>query len=708
MNIVEFLQNLKIKGWQLWSNGEKIGYRAPNEGSTKLVLSQIKQHKTEILQLLKTQPDILEVYPLSYSQQAMWFLWQLAPESCVYNISFTLRIASLVNVRDWRQAFQGLKERHPMLSSTFPKLGQKPIQQVHKHQELDFLQVDAATWSKDELDRRLVEAHQHPFDIERSPVIRIRWFTCSDQEHILLLTIHHIAADGWSLDLIFKELPVLYQAQKASVELPLLPLKHFYQDYVEWQKGMLEGPEGERLWNYWRQQLAGDLPVLNLPTDRLRPTIQTYKGAANHFKLSEKLSEQLNEITQEEGTTLYTILLAAFQLLLYRYTYQEDILVGSPTSGRSCPEFASIVGYFVEPVVMRAKLSGNLSFREFLAQVRTTVLEALDYQGYPFALLVDKLLPARDSSRSPIFQVGFILQKMEEWQKLLSNEWNDSSDWHGLKVEPYERPIKESQFDLSLEMVPIGSCLGGFFKYNTDLFDRETIAGMIEHFQTLLKAIVADPQQKISQLPIITETEQQRLLQEWQKNKTDYPKDKCIHQLFEEQSDRNQDAIAVVFEEQKLTYSQLNRKANQLAHYLQQLGVVAETPVGICVEPSVEMVLGLLAILKAGGAYVAIEPTNPSQDWFSIGVILTQNHLKSEIPDSNAQILCIDTDWELIAQGNTDNPKTAIAASNLAYILNQTLVEHQAVVQRLQWVKEILNVTKQEVILHKASVSEDV
>ncbi|AOX00476.1 hypothetical protein BJP34_14340 [Moorena producens PAL-8-15-08-1] len=716
MNIVEFLQNLKIQGWQLWSNGEKIGYRAPNKESSQLVLFQIKQHKTEILQLLNTQPDIMQVYPLSYSQQAMWFLWQLAPDSCVYNISLTLRICSLVNVKHWCQAFQALKERHPMLCSTFPQRGQKPIQQVHKHQELDFLQVDAATWSKDELNRRLVEAHQHPFDLERSPVMRIRWFTCSEQDHILLLTIHHIAADGWSLDLILKELPMLYQAQTASVKLSLPPLKYFYQDYVEWQKDMLEGHEGERLWSYWRQQLAGDLPVLNLPTDLPRPTIQTYKGAAHHFKLSEKLSEQLNEITQKEGTTLYTTLLAAFQVLLYRYTDQEDILVGSPTSGRSCPEFASIVGYFVEPVVMRSNLSGNLSFREFLAQVRKTVLEALDHQGYPFALLVDKLLPERDSSRSPIFQVLFILQKIEEWQKLLSGELSRSSDWHGIKVEPCERPIQESQFDLSLEMIPISSCLGGFFKYNTDLFDRETIAGMMEHFQTLLEAIVANPQEKISKLPLITAKEQQKVLQEWHNTKTDYPTEKCIHQLFENVVEKNPEAIAVIFKDQQLTYTQLNQKANQLAHHLISLGITPETPVGIYIDPTPERIIGLLGILKAGGAYVAIDPTEKSHNLQSISVILTQNNLKSkwytyseqDARATVAQILCLDTEWESIAKQNTDNPNIATTATNLAYILNQTLVEHHSVAQRLQWLQETLKITNQDILLHKTSLSQDV
>ncbi|NEQ66523.1 MAG: hypothetical protein F6K21_13655 [Symploca sp. SIO2D2] len=530
MNIVAFVQDLKIQGWQLWSNGEKMGYRAPNQESTQLALSQLKQHKTEVLQLLNTQPELLHVYPLSYGQQAMWFLWKLAPKSSVYNVSMTTHIRSQVNVGHWRQAFQALRKRHPILHSTFTQRGQKPIQLVQEHQELDFLQIDATTWSQDELDKRLVEAHQHPFDLELEAVMRIRWFTRSEQEHILLLTIHHIAVDGWSLNLIFQELPKLYQAQTTGGELSLTPLKHCYQDYVAWQKDMLEGTEGRRLWNYWQQQLAGKLPVLNLPTDRPRPTIQTYNGDAYYFQLSEKLSEQLKEITQKERSTLHTTLLAAFQVLLYRYTAQEEILVGSPTSGRSCPEFAPIVGYFVEPVVMRAKLSDEISFQEFLAQVRQTVLEALDHQGYPFALLVGKLLPERDPSRSPIFQVLFVLHKIEQWQKLLSGELGCSSDWHGIKVEPYEIPIKESPFDLSLDMIPVGSCLGGFLRYNTDLFERETIVSMAGNFQTLLEAIVAHPQQKLSQLPLFKATEQHKIMDGY-KNQTAYLTEQYLHQL---------------------------------------------------------------------------------------------------------------------------------------------------------------------------------
>jgi hypothetical protein len=295
-------------------------------------------------------------------------LWQLALNSYAYNVSFATRVLSQTNVIVWRQAFETLKERHPILRSTFPKQGKKPIQQVHQNQELDFLQIDAATWGEDKLYKRVLEAHQQPFDLEQGPVIRVRWFTRSEQEHIMLLTAHHITCDGCSIEIIAGELLKIYQAQQSGVEISLPVLQHSYQDYVHWQTKMLASPQGERLWSYWQQQLRG-LPVLNLPTDRPRPPIQTYNGASHRFSLSEKLSVQLSELAQQEGATLYMTFLATLQILLYRYTGQENILVGSPTLGRTRPEFSSIVGYFVNPVVLRANVSENPSFKYLLGQL---------------------------------------------------------------------------------------------------------------------------------------------------------------------------------------------------------------------------------------------------------------------------------------------------------------------------------------------------
>ena len=605
-------------------------------------------------------------------------MWQLSPQRHNYNASFSVRIYSLVDITIWQQVFQALRERHPLLRSTFPKLGQQPIQQLHQHQDLDFLQIDASSWSEEELNKKVVAAHRYPFNLETEPVMRVRWFTCSEQDHIMLLTIHHIALDGWSCNLVAKELPQLYQAQLNGIEASLPPLQYSYQDYVSWQRELIEGEEGEQLWNYWQQKLSRELPVLNLPTDRPRPPIQTDNGGSYPFKLSEKLTGQLKELAQTEGATLYMTLLAAFQVLLYRYTGQEDILVGSPMSGRSKVEFASIVGYFVDSVVMRADFSGNLSFRDFLSQVRQTVRGAIAHQDYPFALLVEKLQVESDSSRAPLFQAGFVLKKFPESQDVPN--WFFSSEktlmnWEGLEVEPFVLEQYESQSDLFLEMFEEDSSLVGLLRYNADLFDEPTIARMADHFQNLLEGIVNDPQQRVTALPLMTEVEREQILVEWNNTKTDYPNDKCIHQLFEEQVENNPNAIAVVFEEQKLTYSQLNSKANQLAHYLQKLGVVPETLVGICVERSVEMVVGILAILKAGGAYVPLDPSYPQERLeymftdSQVSVLLTQEQILAQLPQHQAQVVLLDRDWEKIATETPEKVESEVSPQNLAYVI---------------------------------------
>ncbi len=725
MNLVEFLQDISIKGWQVWSEGERLCYDAPQEKSTALVLAQLKQHKTEILQLLRDLPDILNVYPFSYGQRALWFLWQLAPESHAYNVSFAARICSVVDITAMQKAFEKLMERHLILRTNYPKLGSEPIQQVNNFQALNFLQVDASAWSEDELKGKVIESHQQYFDLERGPIMRVRWFTRFKNEHVLLLTIHHIACDAWSLDILIQELPQLYQVQRAGFKASLSPLKHSYQDYVRWQRDILQETEGERLWNYWQQKLTGDLPALNLATSRQRPPIKTYNGASHHFKLSEKLTKQLKELALSSGATLYMMLLATFQVFLYRYTGQEDVLVGSPTSGRSQAKFASILGYFVNPVVMRANLSGNPSFKDFLTQVRQTVLEAVAHQDYPFALLVEKLQPHRDASRSPIFQTSFSLlqfQKSQNIHKLFVNQIETDLDWGELKIKHYDIPQQEGQLDLGLEMVEGSSSIFGVFKYNTDLFDESTIEYMAGHFQNLLSAIVENPQQKVSELPLLSEAERHQLLVEWNNTAKEYPTDKCIHQLFEEQVERTPDAVAVVFENQQLTYQQLNQKANQLAHHLLSLGIGPEVLMGIYVERSFEMVVGVLGVLKAGGAYVPLDPNYPQERLTymltdsSVKVLLTQKSLLESLPSHTAQVVCLDSDWGVIEQHSQEILDIGVCSNNLAYVIYTSGstgvpkgvgIEHFSLCNLIQAQRNLFYLEPNNRVLQFASISFD-
>ncbi len=470
--------------------------------------------------------------------------------------------------------------------------------------------------------------------------------------------MHHIATDLWSYDLLFTELQLWYAAETEQVSPQQIEdslLKNLpYTDFVRWQSEMLSSPKAEKHWEYWQKQLAGDLPILNLPTDRPRPPIQSFRGKTHIFQLDEKLIKGLPEVARATGTTLYKLMLAAFFVLLYRYTNQEDILVGSPMLGRSGREFRGVVGYFVNPAVLRASISGNLTFQNFLDQVSTQVKAAQKHQDYPFPLLVEQLQPQRDPSRSPLFQVSFT------WQK---QRWCESGKELGLKMEPY--PLghqRGASFDLDVMMMEMGEVLLAGWQYNTDLFDGATIARMAGNYQTLLEGIVANPKQKILELPLLTPTERQQLLVEWNHSWAKYPQDKCIHQLFEAQVEQSPDAVAVVFEEEQLTYRELNAKANQLAHYLRSLGVGPEVLVGICVERSFEMLVGILGILKAGGAYVPIDPDYPSErlafmlEDSSVPMLLIQEKLEEKLPPHSARVISLDSDWEEIVAYSEDNP----------------------------------------------------
>ncbi len=608
---------------------------------SKLTTELSPEEKRALLaQLLqKKASQSKSLLPLSLGQQALWFLYTLAPQSWAYNVLFAARIRSHVDVPALRRAFGALIDRHPSLRTTYTLRDGRPVQQVHEHTQVHFEETDASAWSQTALNNRLVEEARRPFNLERGPLLRVNLFTQSAKEHILLLTMHHIAVDLWSLTVLLDELRVLYPAQRAGTQAPLPPLAWQYTDFVRWQTEMLASAEGERLWTYWQKQLAGELPVLNLPTDRPRPPIQTYRGASHAFKLSEELTRQIKALTKTEEVTLYITLLAAFEVLLYRYTGQEDILVGSPATGRSRREFSGIVGDFINPVVLRADLSGNPTFKTFLTQVRYTVLNALNHQDYPFPLIIERLRLTPDPSRSPLFGVMLILRKLHRFEELSDfiepNQIQAKMDFGGLEIEPFDQAQQEGQFDLTLAMIETGGSLFGVLKYNPDLFEAATIARMTGHFQTLLEGVVTNPDQPISRLPLLRAADRHQLLVEWNDTQVDYPKDARIHRLFEAQVERTPEAIAVVFEDQQLSYRDLNRRANQLAHHLIGRGVGPDILVGIFVERSLDMIVGLLGILKAGGAYVPLDPDYPIERLgfmvrdAALSVVVTRQRLES-------------------------------------------------------------------------------
>jgi amino acid adenylation domain-containing protein len=685
-----------------------------------------QEKRTLLAQLLqqKAQPT---TFPLSHGQQALWFIYQLAPESWTYHVVFSVRIRSEVDVAALQRAFQALSERHPALRTTYSAHHGTPAQSVQPQVQAAFAALDVPGWSQEALYQRLLTEARQPFDLEHGPVMRVRLLTCSAREHVLVWVVHHIAIDMWSLGVLLDELRMLYPAEKMGVPASLPVLERQYLDYVRQQVNRLAGPEGERLWAFWQHQLAGATPALALPTDRPRPPVQTYVGATHAFALSAQLTQQLKALAQSENVTLYMTLLAAFYVLLYRYTGQEDILVGTPTANRMQPEYRRVVGYFVNPVVLRTHVVGHASFRDLLRQTRDTVQKALAHQHYPFSLLLERLQAPRDASRSPLFQVMFVLQQLHGREDLMScfvpGTRGAELDFAGLVLEPLALPQEEGQFDLTLEMAEVGESLLGGIKYNTDLFDAATISRMVGHLQRLLTGIVTHVDQHVATLPLLTAAESQQVLGMWSGSHVRQPHSPCLHQLFEAQVARTPDAIAVVFDTRQLTYRELNCSANRLAHYLRTLGVGPEVRVGICMERSLELVIGLLGILKTGGAYVPLEPAYPQErlafmlEDAQVPVLLTQERLLAGLPDHHAQTLCLDTDWEMLAPQNEENPSSGVVAENVAYVIYTSgstgrpkgaMNSHRSICNRLLWMQDAYQLSEADRVLQKTPCSFDV
>nr|VFJ65653.1 MAG: amino acid adenylation domain-containing protein [Candidatus Kentron sp. FW] len=700
--------------------------KSPCGAETKNLSPEEKRALLE--RLLREKARRIKIsHPLSYGQKALWFLHRSAPDSPAYNTAAVVRILSSVDVPALRDVFQTLLARHPSLRTTFSQQDGQPVQIVHGHRDLHFERVDASMDTEEALHRRVTETHRRPFDLEQGPLLRVSLFTRAQEDHVLLIALHHIINDGWSEWMLLSEFLTRYSARRAGREAALSPLQRQYPDFVKWQTELLAGPEGERLWEYWQKQLAGSPPVLDLPTDRPRPPVQTHDGASVSFTLPGALARKLKERARASNVTLYTILLAAFQVLLHRYTGQEDILVGTPTAGRGRPEFDGICGYFVNPIVLRARLEGDPSFTAFLEQVRRTVLEGLAHQDYPFPLLVERLQPARDASRSPLFQVDFVLQKSQQDEELLTLfSGMDEYDWRvdkgGLSLTPFRMAKGEGIFDLTLQMAETRQSLSGEFKYNTDLFEAGTIERMAEHFQCLLEGIVAEPEARISRLPLLTEAERQRILIEWNDTKAPYPHDKCVHELFEEQVAKTPDAVAVIFEEEEISYGELNVRANRLAHRLRALGVEPEVLVGLFVERSMEMIVGLLGILKAGGAYVPLDPEYPRErlafmaEDADLKVLLCHGATRERLPECAARILDMDAETTAIAGENPGNPARLAGPDNLAYVIYTSgstgkpkgvCVEHGMITGHILNVIDLYGLKPKDRVLQFASLNFD-
>ncbi len=611
-------------------------------------------------------------YPLSAGQKGLWMTHQLAPHNYAYNTPLAFRVTGFLDPSALRLALQRLVQRHDALRIRIDIIDGRAANNVAPTDELFFKSEDIAGLDDAAIVARLKKIIRKPFDLKSGPLMRVYLFSKSHTEHILLFNFHHIVFDGGSVAPLLNDLNRLYNAACLIAPDPLPPLGTTYADFVGWQAEMLAGDKGQGHKEYWRKQLKGAPAILELPTDRDRPPIPSLNGAVHRAVFSPGLSTRLKRFSETENVSLFALLLSIFKALLFRYTCQEDILVGTPLEARPGTRFEALIGYFVNMVVIRSAICRDMSFKELLKQVQATAFEALEHGDYPFSEIVRELAPDHDRSRSPLFQTAFAYQN---WAMDIAAVGPETPASSGLSFEPMLDIHQEGEFDVTLEVVETATEHHLFFKYNPDLFDEATIIRMAGHFRTLTESIIADPEKAVSRMQLLTKAEQHQILTEFNDAHSDAARDTCIHQLFEAQVDNNPDAVAVVSEDCRLTYRELNARANQLARHLRSLGVGPDVLVGICVDRSLEMIVGLMGILKAGGAYVPLDPNYPQErlalmiEDAGISILLTTTMLSKSLAVGDIGLIALDCADDAIAGLPDDNPVANATAKDLAYVL---------------------------------------
>ena len=670
--------------------------------------------------------------PLSFAQQRMWFLSQLEPESSSYNEANAIRLLGPLNVEALQTALNQLVARHEVLRTTIATVDSEPRQVVNKNSTVALPVIDlretASSQRDAEIQNTLQKAIQRPFNLSRDLPLRVLLMRLGDQEHILLKVIHHIASDGWSSGIIWRELGKYYRDALSGTRsiIPELPIQ--YQDYAEWQRQWLRGEVLDAQVSYWKKQLGGVAP-LRLPFDRPRPPGQRYRGARQSLVLPRALSDRLKAFSAEHGVTLFMTLLAGFQSLLHRYTGQDDIAVGSPIAGRTRPEIEGLIGFFVNTLVFRTQLHGNPTFKEILERVREHCLEAYEHQDIPFEKLVEELNPVRDLNTTPLFQVLFAYQNVPRVP----------IDFAGIETAPVEVSNGEAKFDLFLAVLDQDRGLRLRIEYATDLFDATSIERMLRNLQTLLDGVMNNPNQRLSELPLLDHAERHQLVVAWNDTQRDYPKDKCVHQLFQDRTVRISDCAAVVFEDHELTYKELNCRANQLARHLGQLGVTRRTHVAICMDRGIGMTVAVLGALKAGAAYVPLDPEYPVERLLFMlqdtgaPVLLTQREMLTRVFQSkettqtgqarasllhpSVQVVVVDAHDETVFQqsgddlpglGSSDDPAYVIYTSGSTGKPKGVVMEHRSLGNLIMWQVARSSCSTQARTLQFASLSFDV
>jgi amino acid adenylation domain-containing protein len=655
--------------------GVELPLRALFEGPTVAELAgRVEEMRRAGLPVLPPVVSVERTQPplLSFAQERLWFLDRLRPGEISYNLPFALRLRGALDVDALERSLSEIVRRHDALRTVFAEVDGTPLQVISPFGGFRLPVKDLSHLTsadrEAEVQRELVaeSGAARPFDLSAGPLFRASLLRLDAQEHVLLLSQHHIVSDGWSMGVLYRELAALYEAYRHGGESPLPEPAVQYADYAVWQREQVEGAVLERQLAYWRERLAGAPELLELPTDRPRPPVQTYRGATVPVELSPELVERLQALARSEGATLYMVLLGAFQVLLSRYSGSDDIVVGSPIAGRTRKEVEELIGFFVNTLVLRTDLSGDPSFREVLRRAREVTLGAYEHQEVPFEKLVAELQPERSLSHTPLFQVIFTLQ----------TAGGEGSALPGLSVSPVEAERVSAKFDFSLVLTPTARGLRGGATYSTDLFERGTVDRMLGHLERVLEQVAADADVRLSQLELLGEAERARVLEAWNRTDAGYPADRCIHELFEVQAARTPGAVAVRFEEESLTYRELNACANRLAHSLRRRGVGPEVRVGICLERSLEMVVGILAVLKAGGAYVPLDPGYPAERLAFIladsatPVLLTREALRGALPArEGVEVVSLDGAAEEIAAESTENLQSGAGPDSLAYVI---------------------------------------
>ncbi|HEY6802400.1 MAG TPA: non-ribosomal peptide synthase/polyketide synthase [Pyrinomonadaceae bacterium] len=652
--------------------------------------------------------------PLSFAQQRLWFIEQLEPESALYDNALTVRLSGHLHKDALQRTFTEIVRRHEVLRTTFRTINSVPMQIVAEASSLPLLEMDLSELEFNEREGLLLklvrEESARAFDLTRGPLLRLKLVKLAAEEHVVLLTMHHIISDGWSMGVFVREVATLYRAYYEGRESPLPELEVQYADFAMWQKSWLHGDLLALQLHYWNEQLRG-AALLELPTDRPRPALPTYRGGRHVFNLDRELSKQLHALSRHEGATLFMTLLATFQVLLSRYSGQADIIVGTDIANRNRHEIEPLIGFFVNQLVLRTEVKGEESFRGLLARVRELCLGAYAHQDVPFEKLVEELQPERDLNRAPLFQVKLILQNAPGGQLELPELT--------LSRIGGEDPV--AQFDLLLSITESEQGLSGLWSYSSDLFDRSTIARMTKHLVQLLSAIVVDIAQPVAELPLMSAAEVDQL-REWNDTKTEWSSFSAVHQFFEQQVEWTPEATAVIFEDQQLSYRELNGRANQVAHYLQELGVGPEVVVGLCFERSIELVVGLLGVLKAGGAYLPIDPGHPLDrisfmlEDSGVPVLLSQERLVDVLPSYWGQTILLDNDWDDIASRDNTNLEIEVLDQNAVYSLYTSgttglpkgvLISQRALLERVHAMIDTYQLTSADRMLQFVSPSFD-